>query len=369
MFGRVPLGRRNLFADRRRLAASVTAVGLAVMLMLLLAGFDTGVRARSTLLESRLGADLYIAQPGTNSLQGDVSIIPASDVNVARADPGVAWAGPLRALFVIVDLRGYKQPVYLLGSVQGERGGPWRISRGRRAVADDEIVISPVLAHRYGLHLGGTLPLMGRSFRIVGFASDAAGFMVTFAYVTHSATDSLLSAPGTTSVVLIAARPGQAAAVQARLQAKGFNVVPKAEMAAADRRLLTGIFGAFLALTVLIAFLAGVAVISLTAYTSVVERRREYGVVKAIGATGRHLSAVVVGQSLVLAAFGLAAGWLLYLLGRALILWYRPQFAVVITRGTIELAASAALLMAVLGALLPARRLEALDPATAYRGA
>ena len=368
MPGRVPLGRRNLFADRRRLAASIVAVGLAVMLMLLLAGFDTGVRVRSTLLEDRLGADLYVVQPGSNDLQGDVSVVPISDVNLVRADPGVAWAAPLRALYVMVDLRGLKQPVYLLGAIPGQRGGPWRMSRGRTPRSDDEIVISPVLARRYGLHIGGTLPLMGRTFRIVGYAADASGFMFTFAYVTHAATDALLASPGTTSVVLIGTRPGQTGAVTARLQARGLNVATRAELAATDRRLLTGIFGSFLALSVVIAFAAGVAIVSLTVYTSVVERRREYGIVKAIGATPARLVTIVVGQTLVLTLLGLAAGWLLFLAGRALVLWYRPQFAIIATRGSVGFAALAALVMAVLAALVPARRLAALDPAAAYRG-
>jgi putative ABC transport system permease protein len=369
MPGGVPLGRRNLFADRRRLAASVVAVGLAVMLMLLLQGFQTGVRVRSTLLEDRLGADLYVAQPGTNDLQGDVSVVPSSDVNVARADPGVAWAVPLRALYVMLDLQGHKQPVYLLGSVPGGRGGPWRISQGRRATTDDEIVISPVLAHRYGFHLGGTLPLMGRTFRIVGYAGDAIGFMVTFVYVTHAATDSLLAAPDTTSVVLIGTRPGQAAAVQSRLTSEGLNVITRSEVATADRALLTGIFGSFLGLMVIVAFAAGVAIVSETVYTSVVERRREYGIIKAIGASRRHLVEVAVGQTLAVAALGLATGLVLFVIGRELIIWYRPQFAVIATGSSVVAAAVAALAMALLAALVPARRLAALDPASAYRGA
>ena len=242
------------------------------------------------------------------------------------------------------------------------------MSRGRPAVADDEIVISPVLARRYGLHLGGTLPLMRCTFRIVGYAADASGFMVTFAYVTHAATDALLASPDTTSVVLIGSRPGQTRAVAARLQARGLNVATRAELAATDRRLLTGIFGSFLALSVVIAFAAGVAIVSLTVYTSVVERRREYGIVKAIGATPARLVTIVVGQTLVLTLLGLAAGWLLFLAGRALVLWYRPQFAIIATRGSVGFAALAALVMAVLAALVPARRLAALDPAAAYRG-
>jgi putative ABC transport system permease protein len=50
--------------------------------------------------------------------------------------------------------------------------------------------------------------------------------------------------------------------------------------------------------------------------------------------------------------------------------WTRPQFEVVITGGLLaQVAAAAALVMALLAAIVPARRLARLDPATAYRGA
>jgi putative ABC transport system permease protein len=368
MPGTVPLGRRNLLADRRRLTASVAGVGLAVMLILLLEGVQTGIRVRSTLLEDRLGADLFVAQAGTTDLQGDVSVVPVSDVGVARADPGVAWAAPLRDLYVMFDSGGRKEPVYLVGSVPGQHGGPWRISQGRQAAADDEIVISPVFARRYRLHVGGTMSLMGRSFRIVGYAGDATGFMTSFVFVTHSATDSLLGAPGTTSVVLVGTRPAQAAAVQSRLTAKGLNVVSRAQMAATDRALLTGIFQSFLRLMVGVAFAAGTLIIALAVYTSVVERRREYGIIKALGATRKRLTMMAVGQTLALAGLGLAAGGLLFIGGRDLIVWYRPQFAVIATPASIAFAAAAAGFMAIVAALVPACRLAVLDPATAYRG-
>ena len=51
MAGRVPLARRNLLADPRRLAASALAVGMAVMLILLLDGLWAGVRSQVTRYE------------------------------------------------------------------------------------------------------------------------------------------------------------------------------------------------------------------------------------------------------------------------------------------------------------------------------
>jgi putative ABC transport system permease protein len=71
----------------------------------------------------------------------------------------------------------------------------------------------------------------------------------------------------------------------------------------------------------------------------------------------------------VLSALGLAAGGLLLAAGRTLLAWARPQFEVVITPGLLAQAVGAALAMAMLAAIIPARRLAHLDPATAYRGA
>ncbi len=65
-----PLVRRDLWADHRRLAVSAVGVGLAVMLMLLLDGLWSGIRPQSSLFEDRVGADLYVAQPGSGNLLG-----------------------------------------------------------------------------------------------------------------------------------------------------------------------------------------------------------------------------------------------------------------------------------------------------------
>ena len=141
------------------------------------------------------------------------------------------------------------------------------------------------------------------------------------------------------------------------------------ELRAANLELATRIFGKPLQLMVMVAFAAGALIIALTSYAQVAERRREYGIVKAMGATGRRLTVLALGQSLALAVLGLATGLGLFLAGRALIGWLRPQFEVLLTPGGLAQAVGAALLMALLAATIPARRLVRLDPATAYRGA
>ncbi len=362
---RVPLARRNLTADWRRLLASVTGVGLAVMLILLLDGMWAGIKAQTHLYTDRAGADLYVLQPGVRELH-DGGVLPLAVVDQVRSTPGVAWASAVRGTHVILDLHGTKLAPYLVGTAPGDRGGAWSIGEGRNVRADDEIVVDSVLADRHGIDVGDRLPVMGRSFRVVGLSSGTSGFMTSYVFVTHAATDELFAAEGTTSYVLVGA--SDPAAVRDRLTAAGFNTLTADQIAANAEALASGIFGGPLRLMVIVAFAAGTLVIALTAYTTIIERQREYGIVKALGARRARLVAMAVGQTLVLAFLGLLAGGLLFLAGRGLIVTARPQFAVVLTAGAVVRAAIAALVMALLAALVPARRLAHLDPATAYRG-
>lgn len=364
MPGTVPLARRNLLADPRRLAASAGAVGLAIMLILLLDGLWAGIKANVTSYEDNVGADLYVAQPGTRNFYGAISVIPASTLDTVRADPDVEWSAPVRGFFSIVDLHGKKLATFVVGSVPGDRGGAWDIARGRAPVADDEVAIGKVMAKRHGLDLGDTIDIMGQGFTIVGTTSDA--FMASFAFMTHAATDALLSAPGTTSFVLVGTdRPE---AVRARLEAAGLTVLDRDTLAENDLALMTRAWGVPMRVMVWVAFVIGSLVIALSAYTAIAERRREYGIVKAIGARGLYLLALALRQTMMIAAAGLAAGGVLFLAGRALITSVRPQFVVLATGGGIARAVGAALLMGAVAAIVPARRLARLAPATAYRG-
>ena len=362
----VPLAQRNLLANRRRLAASVVGVGLAVMLILLLDGMWAGIRAQTTLYTDRVDADLYVLQPGVRDLTAGASTLPLTALDTVRADPDVEWASPVRSSYSILQLHGKKVAAYVIGAVPGEHGGPWSITQGRAAEADDEIVVGSLLADRHGIDVGDRLDIMGTGLRVVGRA-ETNGFMMSYVFVTHAALDALAATPDTTSFVVIGT--DQPARVQQRLAHAGLNVLDRDAVAANNLEFAVGIFGSPVRLMVGIGLAAGTMIIALTAYTAIIERRREYGIVKAMGGTRRRLVGLALAQTLALAAMGLAAGWVLFLIGRLAIISSRPQFSVLLTAGALGRAALAALAMALLAAIIPARRLAALEPAVAYRSA
>lgn len=365
MRGRVPVARRQLFAEPRRLAASALAVGMAVMLILLLDGLWSGVRRQVTRFEDAVGADLYVVAPGVQSLFAEGSTVPATTVDVVRRDPGVDWAAPVRSQYAILDLHGRRVAVSLVGAQPGEPGGPWALRSGRGPRSSSETAVDAVLASRHDLDIGDRLTILGRDFQIVGLSDGTASFMTGFVFITHDAASELVRQPDQTTAVMIGA--GDPAAVQQRLEARGLAVLTAEDLRQNGLDLATRVFGTPIRLMVAIAFAAGVLVIALTTYTLVAEHRRDYGIVKAMGATRSHLTAMAAAQTAIVTAFGLAAGVLLFLAGRFVIVTARPQFTVLLTPGSLTRAVVAAIAMGAVAAAVPSRRLAKLEPAVAYR--
>jgi len=147
----------------------------------------------------------------------------------------------------------------------------------------------------------------------------------------------------------------------------GIEVLLKGQVAANDSRLYARLFSAPVRLMSGIAFLVGTLVVGLVIYTATVERQREYGVLKAIGARNGMLYRVVGTQALIAAVAGVVLGVLLAYGASELIMTLRPQFLVVLEPAEVLWVGAIGLSMALAAALLPARVLAGLAPAEVFR--
>lgn len=138
-------------------------------------------------------------------------------------------------------------------------------------------------------------------------------------------------------------------------------------MAANDQELFARVYSGPLRLMVGIALLVGALVVGLVIYTATVERQREYGVLKAVGAKNGVLYKVVTAQALIAAGAGSVLGVGLAYGAARLIVALRPQFLVVIEPRAVGWALLIGLLMAILGALFPAHAIARLAPAEVFR--
>jgi len=236
-------------------------------------------------------------------------VLQAETEERVRVVPGVDWAARVRGHFAILDLHGSKVAVTLVGSCLGS-GGPWALVSGRPIAADDEVVLDAVLAGRHGIDVGDTVDVLGRLFQVVGLSGDTASFTGGYAFLAHAATDVLLRAPGTASAVLVGSSDPDT--VRRTLADLGLTVLSRAELRAEAVALVTRIYGTLVRLMVGVAFGAGTLVIALTVYAAIAERRRAYGIAKALGATPRRLPGLALYQSLAVAVAGIVAGGALF---------------------------------------------------------
>ena len=250
-------------------------------------------------------------------------------------------------------------------------GGPWRLADGREPSADAELVIDRTAAQQHGIAIGDRVGLLDLEATVVGLSDDTTFWAGSIAFAPITTLESLLRAPGLRSFLLVTPAAGTTAAeLRDRIASDlpGTEALLKRDIVANDRRLLARVYDAPIGLMVAIAFVVGVLVVGLVIYIATVERRREYGALKAIGARNRTLYRVVTIQALVAALLGASVGAALaYGAAAALMVW-RPQFLVDIDPATIVLVLSSSVLMAALAALVPARSIARLEPAEVVRG-
>ena len=363
------LARRNLFQDKTRLALSIGGVALAVMLILVLKGFLAGMNRQITSYLDRSPGSIVVAEEDVVNLLGATSLLPEGMDEKAERIRGVEEVTPILSQFIILELHEKKQPAYMVGYNPEQGGGPWRLIAGREPRWKKEMVFDRVLAQRHNLTLGDQVEVMGQDFTIVGLSGGTTSWMTSFFFVRKQDAESLLLAPGATSFLLLTTSDG--ADLDKILKGlndfSDVNALTKREMAANDLKLFARIFSAPLKLMVGIAFLVGTMIVGLIIYTATVERQREYGVIKAIGAKNRFLYQVVVTQALFASIAGSLLGILLANGTAQWIMSARPQFLIVFDLMDSGQALLAGLGMALIASIFPTRVVARLAPAEVFR--
>src|SRR5437667_4410318 len=110
----------------------------------------------------------------------------------------------------------------------------------------------------------------------------------------------------------------------------------------------------FINVMILLAVTIGLLVIFLTMYTTVIERTRDIGVLKSLGANHWFVIRALLSESAALCLLGIGAGVGLSYLVRAGLIWKFPTLTILITPEWIVRAAGIVLLGALFGASYPA---------------
>lgn len=367
----VSLGIRNLLREKTRLAISVGGVAFAVALIVLIQGLFVAYQDRVANYFAQFDAELWVLEAGTADLFHSFSLLDDSLVAEIASIDGVARASPYLARQVSVVANGEDAVTYLVGVEPGSVSPAAldQVAKGQLPLRSDEVVIDEVFADRYGMEVGDVLAFEDRDLVVSGITTGGDLVMFQFSFAREETARRVLGLDAVNNAVVVDLEPAaDIDAVAAEIASLGDLLVRDTqEQIDVNQKPITDGFLPVIQVLVVIGFVVGAAVVGLTIYSAVVERRREFGILKAVGASNRDLVVVVLTQASIASAAGYAVGVALSVVAsRAAESWV-PQFVTTLRSGNIALVAFAVLGMAAVAAVAPLGRLARIDPAEAFR--
>ncbi|MCL0064841.1 ABC transporter permease, partial [Dehalococcoidia bacterium] len=332
---------------QRRLRSWLTVIGIVIGITAMVALLSLGLGLERTIIqhvEGIFGVNTIMIMGGDEEV-GPIPRLIDMDLDIVRQVEGVVAAAPIRSERgeVVKDEPPVSERLLVVGlspeMVTEFRAfiGEFPIARGRMLTAGDEgkAVLGYDVAERLGASPGETLEIEGESFEVVGVMETdpevmkaamgaAAGQEPVFTdeaiFIPFAMMDDVFGDAGAPLYLAKAGEGERVGIVAERIDAA------LAEAGVADIFLITfedisegigdmvGIIKAFVAGLAAIALLVGGVGVMNTMYTSVLERTREIGVMKAVGAQNRHILSIFLIESSLMGLVGGIIGVVLGLL-------------------------------------------------------
>jgi len=351
----------NLRARPIRTALSVIGVSLQVTFVLLIVGMTLGwVNDWQKRVEG-VGADIIVQPPNASPLaQFGSAVLPESLLPGLQKAPGVDEVSPVlvvvneKSLDIVYGI-DYKSFNNLSKGFVFVAGGPlenW-----------DDVIVDDLHAARHHLHLGDKVEIFDREMIVCGIVRHGKGAR---SFIPLATAQEIAGAEHRVTLFYVRSTGNtEAARLEIVRLLPGYTVRSMQDyLTLMNSSNLPGI-RPFLRVMILLGVSIGFLVVLLTMHTMVLERTREIGILKALGASRGEIARLFLAESTVMAAIGVAIGLSATFTTRAFLRAWAPGLAVLLTANWLAASVGLAFLAALLGALYPAWRASGLDPVDA----
>jgi putative ABC transport system permease protein len=353
----------NLVHRPVRSVISILAVAIEVTMILLMVGLMLGILDDSKERQKGLGADVIVRPPGSANF-GAFSGAPASlrYADLLGKQPHVAAVAPVilqttTSLTNIEVLNGIDLPSF------EAVGGPLRYIKGGPFQDTYDMIVDDIYAAANKVRVGSTMSVLNHEFRVSGIVPHGRGAR---RYVPMKTMQDLLGAENKASVFYVKvddAKNTDVAVDGIKTLLPNFVVTSTREW----MQLMTpdNIPGLSTVIKVVIgiAVVIGFIVIFQSMYTAVMERTREIGILKSLGASKAFIVRVILRETVLLAVAGIIVGFIVSMLGRVGLVHKFPTLTVLpITLKWGLYSTVIAIGGALLGAIYPAYKAAQKDP-------
>jgi putative ABC transport system permease protein len=344
---------RNLFHRPIRTLIGVTAVAVEVALVVLIVGLTSGLLLETAKRIEGIGADIVLQPPAASIF-----------LNFSGAPMPIKIGDKLRELKYVHAVA----PALLQFNSAGGVDTIWGIDKdsftavsgglvfqaGHDMEGPDDILVDDWAAKAKHVKVGDTFNILNHEWHVAGVFEHGKGARL---FVPLSTLQDLVGAHDKASIFLVKCTRSEHTddvIEDIHHALPGYTVRPLKEfmslMTSTNIPGLQTFIDAMIALAVCI----GLLVIFLTMYTTVIERTRDIGVLKSLGANRVFIIRALLTESAALCAFGIVAGVGLSYVVRAAFLAGFPTLSILITPEWILKAGGIALIGAVFGATYPA---------------
>jgi putative ABC transport system permease protein len=344
----------NIAHRPARTAVSIMGTAVGVLLIVFTVGLAHGVLHERGKRESNIGAEIMVRSSGSLGLGASTFGLPVSRAAEIREIEGVRAATPLGQSLDRSD-RGFG--TRLIDGIDFDdysRLTDLKIREGSRLTTGDQAIIDPVWQKQRNATVGSTVQIFERPFTIVGVYEPPGGGRIKIPLATMQDQE---GAEGNASAILVASMdPARQEEVAARIRER----FPDDQII--FTRDLPELYASGVpALNVFIKVVVGVAasismlVILLAMYTTVTERTRQIGILKALGMSRTSIAWVIEKEAILVSLLGVMVGVILTFAARSVVMRV-TSLTVEIEPRWVLISLLVGLLGGSLGALYPALR-------------
>ncbi len=352
-----------------RTLLSALVIGVQVMFILTLIGLSRGMLQESATRQRGTGADIFLKPESSSaSVSFGSGQAPQKFVDLVRTYPHVA-----QAIGVL------SQNVEFLTTLSGvniaeleKMSGGIRLTEGRLPQAPYDLLVDQYYAKQNNVRIGQKLNFFNQQWDVCGIMQGGVLGRLLVQLPSLQQVTANANPPRITQILVKIDNPAQTDQVVAFLNQKlSGNLKALSMEAVVSQFSISNIpqLRAFIAVITGMAVVVGFLVVFLSMYTAVIERTREIGILKALGAKPFTILDILVREALVLAFLGCLIGIILSFGAKGVITTLRPaSLHIVDVPDWWPRAAAIAVAGALLGAIYPgykAARQDAIE-ALAY---
>jgi len=346
-----------------RTIVTILAVSLEVVLILIIIGLTTGITKETARRTEGVGAELAVQASGASVIMAvSENSMPLALSDELRKLPGVKAVAPIMTK---LNVEGGVELIYGIDPHFTDVTGGFHWQQGNIFKAANEIVVDDLWAASKPAKVGDTVELLNQQLKVVGIVEHGQGARIFMSMDDMSNLTGQM--PRASTFFVKVNDPAQTKTVKAEIQQllMGYTVRDVKEWETLMTSANIPGLGMFINTVVAVALIIGVLVIFLSMYTTITERTREIGILRALGASKAFIVGLIFLETTAVCILGVVFGTGASFLIQRVLQAAFPTLMIEITRDWLLWAAIFAILSGIIGSFYPSLKAASQDPVEA----